>query len=37
MRISAAFCREQEAIQKARALSEPLENQRKVAQGAAKA
>jgi len=37
MRISAAFCREQETIQQARAEIEPLENQRNIARDAAKA
>ncbi|AXB75649.1 hypothetical protein [Novosphingobium sp. P6W] len=37
MQISAAHCREQEALQRAKALSEPLENRRKIALDAAKA
>ena len=37
MQISAAHCREQEALQRAKALSEPLENRRKIALAAAKA
>ncbi|WP_159983649.1 MULTISPECIES: hypothetical protein [unclassified Novosphingobium] len=37
MQISATHCREQEALQRAKALSEPLENRRKIALQAAKA
>jgi hypothetical protein len=37
MAASIATCREQEALQRARAISEPLENCRKVALSAAKA
>ena len=37
MRSSARFCREQEALQLAKAASEPLENRRKIALAAAKA
>ncbi|AOR75509.1 hypothetical protein QUC32_14195 [Novosphingobium resinovorum] len=37
MRMSATFCREQEALQRAKALSEPLENRRGIAMAAAKA
>ncbi|MEE4454609.1 hypothetical protein [Novosphingobium resinovorum] len=37
MRISATFCREQEAIQRARAISEPLQSQRGIALAAASA
>ena len=37
MHISAAHCREQEALQRAKALSEPLANRRKIALDAAKA
>jgi hypothetical protein len=36
-RNTASFCREQAAVQQARALSEPLASQRRIAQGAAKA
>jgi hypothetical protein len=37
MRVSPDFCREQEALQRARAASEPLENRRKIAFAAANA
>lgn len=37
MRIAADFCRKQEALQLARADSEPLENRRRIALTAAKA
>lgn len=37
MRASADFCREQEALQRAKAESEPLENRRKIAIVAANA
>ncbi len=37
MQVTAAFCKEQEAIQRAKAASEPLENRRKIALDAAKA
>lgn len=37
MQISAAHCREQEALQRAKALSEPLENRRQIALKAANA
>lgn len=37
MQISAAHCREQEALQRAKSLSEPLESRRKIALNAAKA
>lgn len=36
-RNTASFCREQAEVQQARALSEPLASQRRIAQGAAKA
>lgn len=36
-RFTAVFCREQEAAQRAKAASEPLENRRKIALAAAKA
>lgn len=37
MQLSIAHCREQEASQRAKALSEPLENRRKIALDAAEA
>jgi hypothetical protein len=37
MRVTAKFCREQEALQHAKALNEPLESRRKIALAAAKA
>ena len=37
MRMSAAFCRTQEALQREKAVSEPLENRRIIALNAAKA
>jgi hypothetical protein len=37
MKISAAHCREQEALHRDKALNEPLENRRKIALAAAKA
>lgn len=37
MRVLASFCRQQEALQRALATSEPLENRRKIALTAAKA
>lgn len=37
MRISVTHCREQEALHRGKALSEPLENRRKIALAAAKA
>ncbi len=37
MQISANFCKEQEALQRAKAATEPLENRRKIALDAAKA
>ncbi len=37
MRVSADFCREQEALQLAKAAKEPLENRQKIAITAAKA
>lgn len=37
MRVTAKFCREQEALQQARAASEPLESRRRIALSAAKA
>ncbi len=37
MRVTADFCREQEALQRAKANQEPLENRRKIALAAAKA
>lgn len=37
MRATAGFCREQEAIQRAKAANEPLENRRTIALNAAKA
>mgnify|MGYP003441421532 FL=1 len=37
MRISPEFCREQEAVQQARVVNEPLENQKNIARAAAKA
>jgi hypothetical protein len=37
MRVSPDFCREQEALQLAKAASEPLENRKKIALAAAKA
>lgn len=36
MQISAAHCWEQEALQRAKSLSEPLENRRKIALNAAR-
>lgn len=37
MRVTAAFCREQEALQRIRSASEPLENSRRIALNAARA
>jgi len=37
MQVSATHCRKQEALQRAKALSEPLENRRKIALEAAEA
>lgn len=37
MTLTASFCRAQEALQLQRAISEPLENVRKIARAAAKA
>ncbi len=36
MRLTAAFCREQESLQRIKAADAPLENSRKIALGAAK-
>jgi hypothetical protein len=37
LRVTASFCREQEAVNRAKAASEPLENRRRIVLAAAKA